>query len=112
MAMGVPMNWSVAEPAVGILVSSMPAIRALRFLWRKPGDDSYGSGAAQSAYRVRNGDVHLCEIRSDGKMDAGSATDRGADADSEEYLFIGNPRLKGLGKISRTTELEISYSDK
>lgn len=45
MAMAVPMDWSVIEPAVGIIVSSMPTIRAIRFLWHQEENDSYGSGA-------------------------------------------------------------------
>ncbi|KAF1950358.1 hypothetical protein CC80DRAFT_554351 [Byssothecium circinans] len=49
MAMAIPMNWSVAELAVGILVSSMPAIRAIRFFWRRPGENSYGSGAVDAS---------------------------------------------------------------
>jgi hypothetical protein len=107
-AMGVPMNWSVAEPAIGILVSSMPAIRAIRYVWRKPGQDSsYGSGSgeAQSTLRSRDGQIRLSEIRTG--TDAESAKTN----ESEEGLVIdrqaGSP---GQGKISRTTEFEVSYS--
>lgn len=111
MAMGVPMNWSVAEPAVGILVSSGPAIRALRFLFRKPGEDSYGSGAAQSTLRSRNGHIQLYDMKTDAK-DVESQKTRDPDNDSEEYLVVGNPGMKSHGQISRTTELEVSYSTK
>ncbi|KAF2787269.1 hypothetical protein K505DRAFT_258073 [Melanomma pulvis-pyrius CBS 109.77] len=45
MAMAVPMDWSVIEPAVGIIVSSMPAIRAIRFLRRQEENNSHGLGA-------------------------------------------------------------------
>ncbi|KAL1595728.1 hypothetical protein SLS60_009417 [Paraconiothyrium brasiliense] len=106
-AMGIPMNWSVAEPAIGILVSSMPAIRAIRYIWRQPGEDSYssGSGEAQSTLRSRDGQIQLSEIRTG--TDAESAKTN----ESEEGLVMdeqtGSP---GQGKISRTTEFEISYS--
>ncbi|KAK7184162.1 integral membrane protein [Paraphaeosphaeria sporulosa] len=106
-AMGIPMNWSVAEPAIGILVSSMPAIRAIRYVWRKPGEDSYGSGSgeAQSTLRSRDGQIQLSEVRTG--TDAESAKTN----ESEEGLVVdrqsGSP---GQGKISRTTEFEVSYS--
>ncbi|KAH7012788.1 hypothetical protein B0J12DRAFT_636022, partial [Macrophomina phaseolina] len=32
-ATSVPMAWSIAEPTIGILVSSMPAMRTIRYLW-------------------------------------------------------------------------------
>jgi len=63
MAMGTPVNWSVVEPAVGILVSSGPAIRAVRYLFRKPGENSYGSGAPQSTTRSWK-DIQLHDIKS------------------------------------------------
>ncbi|KAF2015782.1 hypothetical protein BU24DRAFT_480485 [Aaosphaeria arxii CBS 175.79] len=109
MAMAIPMNWSVAEPAVGILVSSMPAIRAIRFMWRKPGDDSYGSGAAHSTLKSRGGHIQLIDMKNGGTE--GGKT-RSADNDSEEHLVEGTYGLKGLGQISRTTELEVAYSTK
>lgn len=81
----------------------MPAIRALRYLWRKPGDDSYGSGTGgqQSTLRGRDGQIRLSELRTG--TDAESAKTGG----SEEGLVV----LGGLGqgKISRTTEFEVSY---
>ncbi|KAF2441169.1 hypothetical protein P171DRAFT_366918 [Karstenula rhodostoma CBS 690.94] len=106
-AMGIPMNWSVAEPAIGILVSSMPAIRAIRYVWRKPGEDSYGSGSgeAQSTLRSREGQIRLSEIRT------GTDTESAKTNASDEGLVVdrqaGSP---GHGKISRTTEFEVSYS--
>ncbi|KAF2876443.1 hypothetical protein BDV95DRAFT_625681 [Massariosphaeria phaeospora] len=113
MAMAVPMNWSVAEPAVGILVSSMPAIRAIRFLWRRPGDDSYGSGAHHSTVKSRTGHIQLHDIKnSETKDDVESAKTRDADNDSEEGLVLGSYGPTGLGQISRTTELEVSYTSK
>ncbi|KAF1971184.1 hypothetical protein BU23DRAFT_471645 [Bimuria novae-zelandiae CBS 107.79] len=102
-AMGIPMNWSIAEPAIGILVSSMPAIRSLRYLWRKPDDDSYGSGTGrqQSTLRSRDGQIRLADLR------AGHDAESGKTGDSEDGLVRDSP---GEGKISRTTEYEVSYS--
>jgi hypothetical protein len=121
MAMGIPMDWSVAEPAVGILVSSMPAIRAIRYLWRDPNQDSYGSGANPSTLRSRNGGhIQLYDIKTDGtaKSDTASAVDkrRDQDNDSEENLVIQGTNYgytgKSMGAINRTTELEVSYGPK
>ena len=115
MAMGVPMNWSVAEPAVGILVSSMPAIRAIRFLWRRPGDDSYGSGAVQSTLKSRNGGhIQLYDMKGDSKggvshVESGKVRD---DNDSEEHLFVGVGGVPGFGAISKTTDLEVTYAQR
>ncbi|KAF1996049.1 hypothetical protein P154DRAFT_609589 [Amniculicola lignicola CBS 123094] len=110
-AMAVPMLWSVAEPAVGILVSSMPAIRAVRFLWRAPGEDSYGSNAANSTLKSRTGHIQLHELRTNGQKDVENGKARESDNDSEEHLFVGAySGMKNLGAISRTTELEVSYS--
>src|SRR5690349_7230313 len=110
--MAVPMLWSVAEPAVGILVSSMPAIRAVRFLWRKPGEDSYGSNAANSTLKSRTGHIQLQELRANGHKDTENGKVRESDNDSEEHLFVGAySGMKNLGAISRTTELEVSYSE-
>ncbi|KAF2658322.1 hypothetical protein K491DRAFT_276322 [Lophiostoma macrostomum CBS 122681] len=115
MAMGVPMNWSVAEPAVGILVSSMPAIRAIRFLWRRPGDDSYGSGAVQSTLKSRNGGhIQLYDIKSEGAKGGASHLESGKvrdDGDSEEHLVVGNG-FTGFSSISKTTDLEITYTQR
>jgi hypothetical protein len=114
MAMAVPMNWSVAEPAVGILVSSMPAIRAIRFLWRRPGDDSYGSGAGHSTLKSRNGGhIQLYDVKSEATKDGASQVESGRvrdDNDSEEHLFVGG--YGGLGSISKTTDLDITYSQR
>ena len=106
-AMGIPMNWSIAEPAIGILVSSMPAIRALRYLWRKPGEDSYGSGTGghQSSLRTRDGQIRLSEFRS------GTDAESAKTGHSEEGLVLDRLHdSPGQGKISRTTEFEVSYS--
>ena len=118
MAMAIPMDWSVAEPAVGILVSSMPAIRAIRYLWLKRGDNSYASGGHQSTLKSRTGGhIHLYEMRKDGgkgeASDAESGGTRHAENnDSEEHLVVGNYGMQGLGQISRTTELEVTYTSK
>jgi hypothetical protein len=118
MAMAIPMDWSVAEPAVGILVSSMPAIRAIRFLWRKTEVDSNGSATGHSTLKSRNGGhVQLYDMKKDGKRgtisDAESGRTRNADDnDSEQDLVVRSSGLNGLGQISRTTELEVTFSPK
>lgn len=115
MAMAIPMDWSIAEPTVGILVSSMPAIRAIRFLWRKSEVDSNGS---VTTLKSRNGGhVQLYDMKKDGKRgavsDAESGRTRNADDnDSEQDLVVRSTGFKALGQISRTTELEVTYSPK
>ncbi|ORY12072.1 hypothetical protein BCR34DRAFT_564185 [Clohesyomyces aquaticus] len=114
MAMAVPMDWSVAEPAVGILVSSMPAIRAVRYLWRDPNHDSYGSNANHSTLKSRNdGHIQLYDVKSVGntKSDTDSGVDRGraGENDSEENLVLGNFGYNGMRAINKTTELQVSY---
>ncbi|KAF2683323.1 hypothetical protein K458DRAFT_452824 [Lentithecium fluviatile CBS 122367] len=116
MAMAVPMNWSVAEPAVGILVSSMPAIRAVRFLLRGEGvrGSSYASGSGiasgnskvQSELRSRGGQIKLEEL------ERGRTGD--TDTGSEERLVVGRYGSVGLGQgqISKKTDVEVSYSTK
>ena len=117
MAVTLPMDWSIVEPAVGILVSSMPAIRAIRYLWRKPEDESYNSGVGHSALNNGNSShIQLYNIDNNKKgtaSDAESGRTRDVeDNDSEEDLVGRNYDLKPLGQISRTTELEVSYSSK
>jgi hypothetical protein len=118
MAMAIPMDWSVAEPAVGILVSSMPAIRAIRFMWRKPGQgSSYASDAVHSTLKSKTGGhVQLYDMndtRKGANSDVDSERARNAeDNDSEEHLVVGTYGLKPQGQISRTTELEVSYTSK
>lgn len=106
MAMGVPMDWSVVEPAVGILVSSMPAIRAIRYLWKDENLNSYSGGSrTHSTLKSRthqNGHIQLHDIEK--KKPSGIN-----DNDSEEQLVFGIP--KG-NNISRTTEVELSYGPK
>ena len=117
MAVARPMNWSVVEIAVGILVSSMPAIRAIRYLWQKPEDRSYGSGAVHSTMKSTNGGhVQLYDINNTKKgtiSDAESGRIGDAEANSSEEDLVGkNYGPKSAGQISRTTELEVSYSSK
>jgi hypothetical protein len=117
MAIATPMNWSIVEPAVGILVSSMPTIRAIRYLWRKPENESCRSGAGHSALKSGNsGHIQLYNLNNNKKGTASDAESRRTrDADdngSEEGLVGRNPDLKPLGQISKITELEVSYSSK
>jgi hypothetical protein len=109
MAMGIPMIWSVVEAAVGILVSSAPPIRAVRFLFRKSGEDSYGSGAPQSALRFR-GHIQLRDVKSN-VSDEESQKARHPDNVSEEYLVVNNAKVTTPGRTFKTTELEVSYSN-
>ncbi|CAI6341914.1 unnamed protein product [Periconia digitata] len=111
MAMSIPMSWSVAEPAVGLLVSSMPATRAIRFLWRKEGNTSYGSGTAQSTLRGRNGQIQLVDMSHDARADGESAKS----LKREPYNRRMDGSVEGLarmGTISRTTELEVCISSR
>jgi hypothetical protein len=111
MAMAVPMNWSVAEPAIGILVSSGPAIRAVRLLFRKAGEDSYGSNGPKSASRSRNGHIQLHDINGEVKDEENQKKGNG-DNESEEYLVEENPVMDRHTMISKTTQVEVSYSQK
>ena len=96
------MNWSVAEPAIGILVSSMPAIRAIRYIWRKPGDDSYGSGTGENRSTFHERD-QICLSKFRPRWDEESAKM----GSSEEGLVIDTP---SQGQISKTTKFEVTYS--
>ncbi|KAK2813660.1 hypothetical protein FQN50_000058 [Emmonsiellopsis sp. PD_5] len=113
-AMGVPMDWSIVEPTVGIVVSSVPAITAIRHLFTPR---VYGSNSS-SAKSQFDGHVQLGDFRSPAgganrtkvsgpwkPNDADSGT--GPDNDSEEQLV-----REGLKGISRTTEVELSYSQR
>ncbi|PVH95495.1 hypothetical protein DM02DRAFT_645316 [Periconia macrospinosa] len=111
MAMAIPMNWSVAEPAVGILVSSMPAIRAIRFLWSKKVDGSYGSNTGHSTLRNRDGQIQLVHLNKGDRAEIGSAhsMEQPPHNGSGDGLVEGISRM---GTISRTTEVEVCYSRK
>jgi hypothetical protein len=102
------MSWSVVEPAVGILVSSSHLIYVLRFLFHKPGENSYGSGALQSTLRSRD-HIQLHNGMSNVK-NGESQKERHSDDGSEEYLVVSNAELTNPGQISKTTELTVSYS--
>jgi hypothetical protein len=103
MAMGIPMIWSVVEAAVCILVSSAPHIRAVRFLFRKSGEDSYGSGVPQSTLPYHS-HIQLRDMR-----DKESQKARHSDNASEEYLMVNNAKVTTLGRIFKTTKIEVSY---
>lgn len=109
MAMATPMNWSVAEPAVGILVSSMPAIRSIRFLWNKKVDVSYGSNTGDSTLPNQDGRIQLVHFK---KMD-GAEVASAKSVEQPPHNGSGEGLVKGvsrMGTISRTTEVEVCYS--
>jgi hypothetical protein len=108
--MGVPMNWSVVEPAVGIVVSSVPAISAIRH-WKAT--SAYGTGTNSLKSQ---GHIQLSDFSNTGKKTTvstwkkprhGSASENTLHKDdgSEEHLVY----LKG---ISRTTEVKLTYGPK
>jgi hypothetical protein len=101
MAMGIPMSWSVVEPAVGILASSGPAIRTLfRALFSKLEENSYSSGAPPSTLRSRNGHIQIGAMEGQKTRNSGNG--------SKDY----HVEPTGPNQISKTTELEVSYSPK
>lgn len=111
-AMGLPMCWSVVEPAVGTVVSSVPAITAIRHFKGTAGK-SYGTNSNSLKSRS-DGHVQLKEYGSStGNRATVNSTWKGEesdaslkkDNDSEEHL-VGDRRGGG---ISRTTEVHVSY---
>lgn len=109
-AMGIPMDWSVVEPAVGIFVSSVPAITGIRHLWGSKiyGYGSHGSSALKSQAHIRLQEFKNPEGVSNATVSANKRKDDDnslqKDNDSEEHLV----RDKSRG-ISRTTEFQLSY---
>ncbi|ODH48263.1 hypothetical protein GX48_05663 [Paracoccidioides brasiliensis] len=116
-AMGVPMDWSIVEPTVGILVSSVPAITAIRHLFTSR---EYGTGSSATKSQ-QSGHVQLSDFRPAGGYisktkvsgtfkfpdEDNRNADNDNDNDSEEHLVRGVSNMKG---ISRTTEVQLSYS--
>jgi hypothetical protein len=93
MAMGIPMSWSVVEPAVGILASSGPAIRTL---FSKSKENSYGSGALPSTLQSRK-DIQLGDLERQSTRNSGKG--------SEDYLV----EPTGDNQIFKTIEVEVSF---
>ncbi|PGH07082.1 hypothetical protein AJ79_06360 [Helicocarpus griseus UAMH5409] len=114
-AMGVPMDWSVAEPTVGIVVSSVPAITAIRHLFN-PQRYGTNSGSTRSQldghvkledFRPPAGCANRTRVSGACKASESDGSTAGNDNGSEENLVHDTPGFKG---ISRTTEVELSYS--
>lgn len=112
--MGVPMDWSIVEPMVGIIVSSIPAITSIRHFFKMPGQDT--SDLDPSLHSSHN-HIKLREFGDDAKNTTSiSAVPirhqnkknmANVDDSSEEHL-VGS-RWKNPEYISRTTEVEVSY---
>lgn len=109
--MGVPMDWSVVEPTVGILVSSMPAIRSVTYLWSDNRGQSQNNSSMQSHLesRVRGGHIKLDEFggKNDSSHTSVTAKKIVDDDDSERNLIYQGMKVDGIAK---TTEIHISRS--
>lgn len=111
--MGVPMDWSVVEPTVGILVSSMPAIRSMAYLW----DPKLGRSQNSSSYKSQlesRGHIQLQDF--EGKDQGMRTTVVGTgkkgerqveDSDSEQNLIYQGTNLTN-GGIFKITEVRVS----
>lgn len=113
-AMAVPMAWSVAEPTVGIVVSSMPAMRAIRFLWSPEMKQSSSGGSGSSSKPRSDGHIQLYDMPGGEfqrqKVTVGHHAGSLKDDGSEEGLVFGRGEEAGrAGAISRTTRVEVSY---
>lgn len=101
------MDWSVVEPTVGILVSSMPAIRSMVYLW----NPKYGRSQNSSSYKSQlesRGHIQLHDYAG-GKGESTKTTVVGRktevnDSDSERNLIYQGTS----GGIFKTTEVKIS----
>jgi hypothetical protein len=111
-AMGIPMTWSIVEPAVGTIVSSVPAITAIRHLRASPAK-TYGTNSSLSKSRT-DGHVQLHEfddqkpgnratVNSNWKRQSKDSLKR--DNDSEEHLVGDKPQ-----GIAQTMEVHVSYN--
>lgn len=104
-AMAIPMAWSVAEPTVGIIASSMPAMRAIRYLWSPEKKNNSSSASRSNPRSERHMQLQdLGEARAYQKTSTGHDTEILNDDDSEEHLVQGRG-----GAICRTTRVEVSY---
>ncbi|KAH8819388.1 hypothetical protein F5884DRAFT_10265 [Xylogone sp. PMI_703] len=110
-AMGVPMDWSVVEPTVGILVSSMPAIRSVTYLWSPARGKSQNSNSMPSHLesRTRNGHIKLDEFNGTNDLSHTEVSAKKVpdDDDSERNLIYQGVVKSGDG-IAKTTEIHIS----
>ena len=121
--MGVPMDWSIVEPTVGIIVSSMPAIRSVRWLWSKERTQSsltskprthghiqlndYGH-QAQGSYGGHKTSVVAGHWDASKSADGDSGRDivtYGDNMSDEEALVYGKE-----GGITRKTDVKVEYN--
>ncbi|KAH8800604.1 hypothetical protein F5884DRAFT_528818 [Xylogone sp. PMI_703] len=109
-AMGVPMDWSVVEPTVGILVSSMPAIRSVTYLWSPSRGQLQNSNSAPSHLesRSRNGHIKLEEFNEINKNSHTVVSAKIVDDDDSERNLIYQGVVKSGDGIAKTTEIHIS----
>jgi len=100
--MAVPMDWSVVEPTVGILVSSMPAIRSMIYLFNpKYGQRTQNSNSLKS--NVERGHIQLADY-SENSVASVSAHRVKEDDDSEKNLIYQGARIG----VTKTTDIEVS----
>lgn len=117
-AMGVPMDWSMVEPTVGIIVSSIPAITSIRHFFRKDGQHSSANDPSlRSGGHIKLHDFGDHRMNNATSVTAPSAPwrhhadggDTSNDSGSEERLVYGG---KPHNTISQTMEVEVSYETK
>ncbi|TAQ87281.1 hypothetical protein B7494_g4402 [Chlorociboria aeruginascens] len=104
-AMAIPMDWSVVEPTVGILVSSMPAIRSMIYLYnpshRSGNDSSYNKSVVKS--HLGTGHIQLQDYATGDSNTTVTGKKMMQDDDSEKGLIY----LPMQGGISKTTEVTV-----
>jgi hypothetical protein len=111
--MGVPMDWSVVEPAVGILVSSLPAIRSILYLFQPKYGRSQNSSSFRSNIEGSKGHIQLRDFHN-----ADTTTTVGTnrkvmpeDDDSEKNLIYQGTNLpSNMIGISTTTEVSVTHT--
>jgi hypothetical protein len=94
--MAVPMDWSIVEPTVGILVSSLPAIRSIMYLW----DPAYGMNSKNNSSLKSH--IQLHDFNGVNKTTI-TGTNVMKDDDSERNLICQGTD----GGIFKTTEVQV-----
>jgi hypothetical protein len=105
--MAVPMDWSVVEPTVGILVSSMPAIRSMVYLINpKYGNRTQNNSSLKS--NLERGHIQLHDFNPHGDNNATTVSTKKVteDDDSEKNLIYQGARIG----VTTTTEVEVSHA--
>ena len=103
--MAVPMDWSIVEPMVGILVSSLPAIRSALYLLTPQhahhsthNRDGMSSSKTKSQHGLQEGYLNARRCITDVRV--------GGNGDSEEGL-VGGYVGEGIG-VTRTLDVHIT----